>query len=53
MKKTTQLPRKLSLCKSSLRVLTSYELKDIVGGTNEGATVTCNLTARLCATYDC
>jgi hypothetical protein len=50
MKKTTQTPKKLSLGKNTLRVLANYELKEIVGGTNEGETITCNLTQRLCAT---
>lgn len=53
MKKTTT-PKKLSLRKNSLRVLANYELKEIVGGTNEGETVTCNVTNRtVCATGTC
>jgi hypothetical protein len=54
MKKTTLIPKKLSLRKNSLRVLANYELKEIVGGTNEGETLTCTVTNRtICATGNC
>jgi hypothetical protein len=54
MKKTTLNPKKLSLGKNTLRVLANYELKEIVGGTNEGETLTCNVTNRtICATANC
>jgi hypothetical protein len=54
MKKTTQAPKKLSLAKNTLRVLANYELKEIVGGTNEGETITCTVTNRsICASANC
>jgi natural product precursor len=52
--KKTLTPKKLSLRQNSLRVLANYELKEIVGGTNEGETLTCTVTNRtICVSAYC
>lgn len=41
MKKTTK-PRKLDVCKTTLRVLTTNDLRDVVGGTEGGTWTACS-----------